>query len=124
MVQATTESNPPSSRWKILSKSVGDIFENGLLLLMTGSPVMSVKSAMSELQECVGKVYDEQVVNCVDGPASTIAASLLVLSDYRTWIWPPDVEIAGDVILDVITRRLKPKVRDDQCGEDEKPSSE
>lgn len=104
-----------------MSKSAQNILENTLLLLMTGSPLASVRSAMEDLSKCVASSYDEDVVACVDGPARSVAASWLVLTDYRTWLWPPDEDLADDVHLDVLIRRLKPDVRRDQCSKSDKP---
>lgn len=112
-----------SLRWKILSMSIGGIIENGLLWLMFGSPISSVRHGMKGLKECVAEVYEEHVINCVDSPDKVVAAHFLILTDYRTWIWPPDMEEVDDnsMLLDVISRRLKPTVRDDQCDEKSKP---
>lgn len=118
-----SEQSKPSVRRRILTGQIGTIFGNGMLVLFTGAPIKTVRTAMSELRECVSKSYDETMQNCVLDPGHAVAAGLLVLSDWRTWIWPPDADVfdIDDVVADVISRRLRPRVREDQCGRSEKP---
>lgn len=111
-----------SARLEVMTKAVQNIFENGLLLLFSGSPVASVRNALEELRECVSRSYEEEIGTCVVGPARTVATSWLILTDFRTWLWPPDVDVADEVHLEVLMRRLKPTVRRDQCGKSDKPS--
>lgn len=112
-------------RRRILTGQMGTIFGNGLLVLFTGAPIKTVRTAMSELRDCVSKSYDETMQMCVLDAGHAVAAGLLVLSDWRTWLWPPDAEVfdIDDVVADVISRRLRPRVREDQCGRSEKPGS-
>lgn len=109
------------ARWKIMTDSFKKVVENGPLLLLTGSPWSAVRDGYASLQECVAYVFDEQIQNCVRTPAQTVAAALVVLTDYRTWLWPPDAVLADQVQWDVLARRLKPAVREDQCGHEDKP---
>lgn len=135
-----------SVRWRVMSHSALSMFENGLLLLMTGAPLQSLRAGFAELRQCMSSAYDEQVVQCVSDPARSAAASWFVLTDVRTWVWPPDDDddsvdsdgkrndggrnddhghdaVVDEVMLDVLTRRLRPAVRDDQCGNADRPTS-
>lgn len=111
-----------SARWKVMTESAISVFENSLLLLATGSPLADIKVAYHQLTRCVSRAYEEHISSCIQSPAHSVVAALFVLTDYHTWLWPPDIDVADNVQSDVLARRLKPAVREDQCGHADKPS--
>lgn len=110
-----------NARWQVMRESASKVMQNGPLLLLTGSPLLALREGYASLQQCVSHVFDEHIQTCVRTPAEAVAAALVVLTDYRTWLWPPDAVLADQVQWDVLARRLKPAVREDQCGHADKP---
>lgn len=121
VVALVRSADASSTRWQVMTTSAGKLFESGVVLLFTGAPILEIRRGLSELTECVAQAYDEDVMACLEGPARNAAANWLVLTDYRTWLWPPDADHVEQVHLDVVMRRLRPTVRDDQCQQKDKP---
>lgn len=111
-----------TARWKVMGEAMKIVVENGILLLLTGAPLTALRQGHATLKQCVSHVFDEQIQTCVETPAQSVAAALVVLTDYHTWLWPPEAIFADQVQWDVLARRLKPDVREDQCGHADRPS--
>lgn len=109
------------TRRAIMNASLTRLLANGMLVV-TGSadPISELRTAVPKLRQCVAEAFDEHVPACLQGAAGLAAASWLVLTDVRTWLWPPDL-LFDDLLLDVVMRRLKPAVRRDQCSRHDRP---
>lgn len=113
------------TRIDLLESTLTNAVSHAATLLLTDeTPFSSVRGALRDMSKCVARSHDEDVPSCVPGPAHWVAAHLLVLTDVRTWVSPPDIDDEAGVVFEVMKRRLAPKVRTDQCGEKERPRAE